>query len=277
MRVFILGIDGLEYNFVEKYRLRNLKQVEYGKIDLSDMEEILTPVIWGSFVTGRVQLKRDVTTIKWDNKFVEFLKKVSVKIGLHKIKGKGKLIEKLGIAHRRDHTWEDYKEKGVKTIFDYAKNPISLHVPTINDRSEFRKTAPLLVEIIENRDKEYEYLRIFWKQFKEIRKEVYEKLNDNWDLFMVHFQLLDFLGHLYAGRPNIHLYKGYLAFDELVYKLKRKLEGVFFLIISDHGMKPLGRFGDHSEYGFWSSNIRLGLKNPKITDFYQIIIEKLRC
>ena len=53
-------------------------------------------------------------------------------------------------------------------------------------------------------------------------------------------------------------------FDALANKLKKTLEDdVFFLIISDHGMKPLGRFGDHSAYGFWSSNIKLGLKTLK--------------
>ena len=58
MRVFILGIDGLEYNFVERYRLGNLKQMEYGKTDLSDMEEILTPILLGSFITGKFNAKR---------------------------------------------------------------------------------------------------------------------------------------------------------------------------------------------------------------------------
>ncbi len=37
-------------------------------------------------------------------------------------------------------------------------------------------------------------------------------------------------------------------------------------------MKPIGMFGDHSEYGYWSSGSSdLGL--PKITDFPKIITD----
>ena len=45
----------------------------------------------------------------------------------------------------------------------------------------------------------------------------------------------------------------------------------FTLIISDHGMKAVGRYGDHTENGFYSSNRRLNLKVPEITDFYNIL------
>ena len=43
------------------------------------------------------------------------------------------------------------------------------------------------------------------------------------------------------------------------------------LVISDHGMKPVGRFGDHAGYGFWSTNFKVEVEKPKITFFREII------
>jgi len=55
MKVFILGLDGLEYNFVEKWNLRNLKQREYGKLEvpISKRGWPSSPEVWASFLTGK--------------------------------------------------------------------------------------------------------------------------------------------------------------------------------------------------------------------------------
>jgi len=41
------------------------------------------------------------------------------------------------------------------------------------------------------------------------------------------------------------------------------------MIISDHGMKAVGNYGNHSNYGFWSFKKNLG--KPKIKEFAGII------
>lgn len=43
-----------------------------------------------------------------------------------------------------------------------------------------------------------------------------------------------------------------------------------YIVLSDHGMEKIGIFGDHSRYGFWSTNFK-DLGNPKITDFANVI------
>ena len=43
------------------------------------------------------------------------------------------------------------------------------------------------------------------------------------------------------------------------------------LIIFDYGMKPIGWFWDHSNYGFWSTNFEISLKVHKTTDLWKII------
>ena len=44
------------------------------------------------------------------------------------------------------------------------------------------------------------------------------------------------------------------------------------IVLSDHGMYAIGKFGDHSTYGFWSTNFK-DLGTPKITDFAKIVEE----
>ncbi len=66
----------------------------------------------------------------------------------------------------------------------------------------------------------------------------------------------------------------YNELDEIA-KFTRKRDE-FILIISDHGMKAVGRFGDHTRNGFYSSNKRLNLKEPKIMDFYRTIKKSVK-
>lgn len=276
-KVFILALDGLEYNLVNRYSLAALKQAHYGKIELTGVEEILTPIIWGTFVTGKIQAKKKVTIKKWDKNLVNRVSRCLSWLGLNRIKGKGGILEFFRLAKRIDHTIEDYTTRGETTIFDLAKNPVSIQVPTINDRGLFRKTAPLLGEVLSNPQNERRYLNRFWEDYRTIKAQIYERLSGDWDLFMVHFQLLDILGHLYAGRGGIQLFKGYSTMNWLAHDLQKAIlpSDVHFLIISDHGMKPLGRFGDHSDYGFWSSN-RVILGNPfHVTRFFDIIVKSL--
>ena len=54
MKIIILGVDGLEYEHVVKYKLSNIMQKQYGKTDLSVFDVVVTPLIWASFLTGKV-------------------------------------------------------------------------------------------------------------------------------------------------------------------------------------------------------------------------------
>ncbi|EMR73483.1 hypothetical protein MCGE09_00587 [Thaumarchaeota archaeon SCGC AB-539-E09] len=61
--IFILGIDSLDYDLVEKWNLQNLKQLEYNKIKVPINEKLGLPLsseVWASFLVGKyvsVELK----------------------------------------------------------------------------------------------------------------------------------------------------------------------------------------------------------------------------
>ena len=97
-------------------------------------------------------------------------------------------------------------------------------------------------------------------------------LNKPWDLFVFYTKVIDSVGHFLAWdtKSMWHLYE---RVDNFVKELTKRVgSNTFILVISDHGMK---RTGIHSDHAFYSTNVRLNLTNPKMTDFYNIIAEKL--
>ncbi len=54
--IFILAIDALDYELVKKLNLKNLKQLEYNKIEVPINEKLGVPIsadVWASFLIGK--------------------------------------------------------------------------------------------------------------------------------------------------------------------------------------------------------------------------------
>jgi len=95
------------------------------------------------------------------------------------------------------------------------------------------------------------------------------------NLVVGYTRLADDLGHLYGGNLT-KTFEIYSLLDNFAKEVKALVdEDDVLLIVSDHGMKPLGRYGEHSNHGFYSCNKKLNLKNPRIYDFFPIIVNDL--
>jgi len=112
-----------------------------------------------------------------------------------------------------------------------------------------------------------EYDAVVWRHHEENKKNFFSSIG-KFDLVMGYFNLADSIGHLSFGISE----KMRDVYHELE-KLAKEAEDFddFILVISDHGMKALGRYGDHTKNGFYSANRKLGLNLPKITDFYNLM------
>jgi len=283
MKVFVLGIDGLEYELVEKFDLENLKQLEYGKVSipkecfiiapargprLRDTLQPYTPLVWSTLLTGKTPSQTNINKvnfIKWDNRLLQFLRENSGRIGLNRVKGKTKLLKALGFK-RRYHNKDDFR---VKTIFDFAKNPIDISVPCYSKDWKFKLKA--------DKNDVRGFFEESLSDFKVMREETLRRVTESWDLFFSYTRHLDISGHLFFGR-RIKMWENYALVDELAGQIKDRLrKGTLLLIVSDHGMNQLENttLGKHGEYAYYSGNMSLGLKAPSITDFYEIIKEKL--
>lgn len=235
--IIVFAIDALEYDKVEEFNCENLKQDYYGKTDISEFSQPRTMVLWSSFMTGM-----------------------------------NKESEVLGEGNKE--MWN--KKWDVKdTFFSSFENPAVLDLPGFSyDLEAHKKSRKLLKDFFTTEDQEEkekirkEYNKDAFEHHRKIKSEFEKALEEDHDFVLGYFSAIDVIGHLNCGNTTLMkmLYKDV---DEIAGKL-RKMPDVKLIILSDHGMKALGMFGDHSEYGFWSTNFE-DLGKPKITDFRSLI------
>ena len=286
MKCIILGLDGLEYNIVEKFDFQALKQEEYGKIRIprelyievscepykNPVYEPWTPLIWFSFITGRFpseEFKQDMKALGvWNsntlNNINKLMKKL-IKLRLDDMSKIKKILELLGFRKRLPLT-RDYN---VPTIFDLTEKSIAIDVPTYTENWPFGLEARPNENLRNFIDRALNYEL---ERFNFVKNKVLSLLeDDDWELLMMYSKLLDTFGELSF---NEKLISAYHMVNDFAKKIKTLVgDSSFILIISDHGIERMGKttFGKHSDYGFYSSNISLGLNTPKHTDFFNVI------
>ncbi len=234
--ITVIAIDALEYELVEEFDMAHLKGGHYGKTDISEFSEPRTIVLWSSFMTGK-------------NKESEILA-----LG-------DKEMWKVRIEH------DD-------TFFSKFKDPFVIDLPGYNyDLEQHNQERALLKAYFdtENEGEKVEIRKKYNEHAFEYHRRVKEKflreLGSGHDLLLGYFSIADVIGHLNFGN-RMMMKMIYRELDEIASQVQGKL-----IVLSDHGMKAIGNYGDHSEYGFWSTSFR-HLGSPKITDFGQIIMSE---
>lgn len=155
-----------------------------------------------------------------------------------------------------------------KTFLRFFKTYKTVDVPAFSYKQEnHTEERKLLREYFEDKATIEECDAVVWRNHEENKKEFFGHIG-KFDLVMGYFDLADFIGHLSFGITE-KMAKVYHELDKMAEQVKDLDD--FILIISDHGMKAVGRYGDHSRNGFHSSNRRLGLNLPKITSFHKLI------
>lgn len=212
-------------------RFKTLRQTEFGKVDYTNVP-LITTIVWASFITG---------------------------------------------LYPKDHGVDMHNDKireGVKTIFHEAKKPIALWIPSWNPHPKYWHPYHMYLlpkAAAGDRGSFIVYEKEIHNLFNEQREVFLQRLDEDFDLIMAHFNYIDAMGH--AVRNLEKMMKYVVLVDKFVYdviqKLNKKFDRYFLLIISDHGL-------EHNPNGCYSSNIQLNLKKPHITDFYRIIVEMLK-
>lgn len=280
MRVVILAFDGLEYDLVVKYRLTHFMQMKYGKVSIpkecyittkdpagKEYSEPWTFYVWPTILSGKLPKEIGIskeTLLKWDNPVLQLIRVITMKIGLGKIKNKGKLFEKMGF--KRGFTLSDYK---CDTIFHHAKNPVAINVPTISREWGIRWGNMSFDERI----------KASWSHFFRIKQQTLNTVkNGEWDLLVSYTRILDVVGHIRYGR-FIDLFKAYNICNRYVSEVKKLLDNnTICLVISDHGMKRFNKtiYGVHSDHGFYSINIDTSWSPHTMLDYYPQIVKWLK-
>lgn len=292
MQVLILGIDALEYTLVEKWDLKHLKQKEYGKIIVpiyAGGGEPVTLVVWPCFITGKEPeemgfdspiLYRQPLKFFLDKIFfpvTSFIKNDSDVVKeesiTFKTSKKEKIISRFNFLSMkagfgRYPTKQDIK---ASTFFD-DKNikTVRFHIPvydeshTLEDHCNPRNNV---IAALGDTSLRKEFDTRLLQEFKDRSKELLNVIDDDWDLCMQYFYVLDGIQHVFF-KNKLKIMSYYMRFNEFVGKLKEILpEDMIILIVSDHGQEN----GLHTNYGFYSCNKKLDLDNPNISDFKDVI------
>ena len=163
--------------------------------------------------------------------------------------------------------WE-FKLDTEETFIKFFNSPKAIDVPSFSFKQEnHAEERKLLKKYFDDKATIEEYDTIVWKFHEENKKEFFDSI-DKFDLVMGYFNLADAIGHLSFGISE-KMRATYYELDKLAKEVKDLDD--FILVISDHGMKAIGRYGDHTKNGYYSSNRKLGLNLPKITDFYNLM------
>jgi hypothetical protein len=155
-----------------------------------------------------------------------------------------------------------------QTFLKFFKTHEVIDLPAFSykqkNHAEERK---LLKAYFEDKATVEEYDEVIWRNHRENKKDFLNAVG-KFDVVIGYFNLADAIGHLSFGITE-KMAEVYRELDEVAGEVK-DLDS-FVLVISDHGMKAVGRYGDHSRNGFYSLNKGLGLDFPKITSFYDLI------
>ncbi len=167
----------------------------------------------------------------------------------------------------------NFKLKKEETFFKFFKSFKAIDVPAFSYKQENHTLErKLLKGYFENRNTIEDYDKIIWKNHEENKREFFENLG-KFECLMSYFNLADAIGHLSFGITK-KMKKVYKELDKIAKQSKNYDD--FILIISDHGMKAVGRYGDHSKNGFYSFNKKNGFGILKITDFFKIIEDEIK-
>lgn len=280
-KILILGYDGLEPKLVDLFLCNSIMQKEHGKTDISEFNIALTPVLWGSFILGKnvehhfVSSKRSKLAglIK---KFGEFLEGFPHPISDLKRKlGRKTKITSRVLGRSGKEGWDFDSKDYNPTIFDFVENSKALFVPTYSEWDPVKDGRKVVGDVFTSKMEDKEYWDYIWENFYMKKEELLYSVEKDYNLLMCHIQIADSSGHRFFSDLK-KMKKVYRKLDSLTKKVKEIWED-WILIVSDHGMERLGKFGTHSnlDYGFYSSSKKFSLNSPKFTEFFDIIADEL--
>jgi len=254
-RMAIIALDGLEPSLITD-KTPNLLQDAHGTVDV-DVSPLQTPVIWAAFLTG--QKDNGVEMIKFPYDVDE---KISRVLDPKRVAAINRFSSNLPIS-TVSYTKHDLMHP---TIFDLVEKHVALDIPSYNEDPVYLEIRRKIAFAIGGQYPEDDLVREVWDRFHEEYETCMKMLDEDWDLFMVHFFVTDVIGHLSLDNVD-KLTKCYQTMDHKIGTMTRRIKDSVILIVSDHGMQN----GLHTRKGFYSINKPLYLHSPKITDFYEII------
>lgn len=273
MRAIIIGLDGLEASLINPDRYPNICQAEHGRINLDGFNQIQTPQIWASFITGVMPnehgidgFKHNTLLSKIEKKCSGYVKKLLSFFGLGAVKWVTGIKNSL-YGHYNINPYESYTKEDIRvpTLFDEIPSSHAISLPVYNEPDVYMDVRKFVARAVGDKELSHDLSEKCLDLMKDEVDEFTKYLHEDIDLVMVHLFVADVYGHLYGCNED-KILELYDIFEEFIGSVKND---ALTIILSDHGTKE----GLHTTYGFYSLSKPLGLDNPHITDFHDIIME----
>ncbi len=271
MKLLILGLDGLDPDLVERWRMDWFKQETYGRHYVGFFKDLYTPILWGSLLTGlnveehgysMKELKEKRIREAFRSRLLYILYKLRTRIlpkrrlGVRKIFVKMRLIDPYPPSVMpenllRQTFLEELKSRGYRVV--------AIEVPGYNEtRNEYYRS-----QLVELAGASFTKKKALIDEALEDTRERIAKtlsfIDEGYDLVFMYTPLPDIALHL-AVKPTLHVKtwlrtihrRLYDTISEAIRHAKERNYAV--LIVSDHGFNLEKNY--HSDYGFWSLSIR---------------------
>jgi len=269
MRLLILGLDGLDYNLVEKWRLSFFKQRYYGKHYIGFLKKLYTPIVWGCFLTGvnveehgyslhQLVEKRGKDAFK--SQILRRLYSIRKKVPIGNLRIR-KILIKLGLVNPYQGSImpESLLNKTfLKLLKDLNYKVATVEVPGYNEEVNeyFRSTYGLLLSA--SLDEKRAYIDKILEETDRRMIKTMDYIDKGYDLVFTYSPLPDIAFHI-AVKPTLRIKVWLKNVHEHLQQILRPLikeaenRNYTILIVSDHGF-DLNKYY-HSNYGFWSLSI----------------------
>lgn len=273
-RVIILGVDALEFDIVVNRAIEPLLQEEFGRVELPEMDQIHTQVIWPTFFTGLMPEEHGITLgtrHEWTNPVVRLAERTLGWVLPESTRSKiGSVLRSsgFGITYKDSQYFED---NDIDTLFSHVP-ATAISVPGYNEESINEEIRIEMHNVLETGGPFDSFIEKCQELFDERSRRVLDAVNADDRLVMAHLYTPDAVGHVCYNDPG-KLSECYHHVGEFVTDVRDAAsEEDLVIVVSDHGMKE----GQHTPYGFYSVSKSLdwGKKIP-ITDFYGLILNEL--
>ncbi len=289
MRLVILGMDGLDPELVLRWRFDPLLQRWYGRHFVGFLKTLYTPIIWACFLTGKnaeelgfgieeLRVKRAKDSL---NPLLRPLYELRLKLIGRRPLGIRRVLIRLGLA--REHTPAIMPEHLLKqTFLEQLKGEglrvVALEVPGYNERINERFRAEATCYVFKPLKEKLAFLEECFHACMERTEQAIAVMKEEPDLLFVYYPLPDVAHHLlYRDLREIVALRA--IYGKLVHMVKPLIEKAqdqeaAVLIVSDHGFDRKRYY--HSDYGFWSLNVKPPFLPRRITDFHKLIKDLIR-
>jgi hypothetical protein len=242
MKKLILGLDGMDFDIALDLNLKNILQLQFGRI-VVPINEVLgqpsSPEVWASFLCGEhVKTMFEGRKRVWLLKCLVKLKKVFplISMGIAK-KTTGQVV---GFPKLNKKTWVDLPNvKEINSPYYSYTNEIFTYSKQFSEDKDLDNFKNNILDLYE-RDTE--------RIISEVKLEI---TDPTCDVLFAYLHFPDMFNHLWFQDLDT-LYSYYQKMDDFVKEVLDLIEDTHVIIVSDHGF-DISK-GHHSNFGFISSN-----------------------